>query len=44
MLENITWNALDVLNVVEGAELVSIERARISVCGMDSGPSKCMTC
>ncbi len=28
MLENITWNALDVLNVVEGAELVTIERDR----------------
>ena len=36
MLENITWNALDVLNVVEGAELVTIERDRY-LCVWDGG-------
>ena len=35
-LEDITWNALDVLNVVEGAELVSIERDRY-LCVWDGG-------
>ena len=34
MLENTAWNALDVLNVVEGAELGSIERDRY-LCGWD---------
>ena len=36
MLENITWSALDVLNVVEGAELVTIERDRY-LCVWDGG-------
>ena len=36
MLEHVTWNALDVLNVVEGAELVSIERDRY-LCVWDGG-------
>ena len=36
MLENITWHALDVLNVVEGAELVTIERDRY-LCVWDGG-------
>ena len=36
MLENIAWNALDVLNVVEGAELVTIERDRY-LCVWDGG-------
>ena len=35
-LEDITWNALDVLNVVEGAELVTIERDRY-LCVWDGG-------
>ncbi len=35
-LENITWSALDVLNVVEGAELVSIERDHY-LCVWDGG-------
>ena len=35
-LENITWNALDVLKVVDGAELVSMERARY-LCVWDGG-------
>mgnify|MGYP003135157952 FL=1 len=36
MLEDTTWNALDVLNVVEGAELVTIERDRY-LCVWDGG-------
>jgi len=36
MLEDTTWSALDVLNVVEGAELVTIERDRY-LCVWDGG-------